>query len=181
MGFYVEQSDRSYKSGVAQEDIDAGELVTLRSDGAYRTDQSADGHFDGVADFVERGDAIVHDIDDTGGFTYKSADDDRVPIGGYDDGAYIKVRTIEDNGTDGAPSISHGDVVGVVDATAVSGTGAEFQGRIVEEGYADAVPTTFNRSNTNFLAVGRAYIPQEEGSAVTSFDVPVRVIVDKSL
>lgn len=181
MGFYVEQSDRSYKSAVAQEDIDAGELVTFRSDGAYRTDQSADGHFDGVADFVERGDAIVFDEDDTGGFVYQASESDRVPVGGYDDGAYIKVRTIEDNGTDDAPSISHGDVVGVVDATAVSDTGAEFQGRIVEEGYQDAAPTTFNRSSNNFLAIGRAYIPQEEGSAVTAFDTPVRVIVDKSL
>lgn len=181
MGFYVEQSDRSYKSGVAQEDIDVGELVTLRSDGAYRTDQSADGHFDGVADMVERGDAIVHDVDDTGGFVYKSADNDRVPIGGYDDGAYIKVRTVEDNDTDPAPSIGHNDVVGVVDATAVSDTGAEFQGRIVQEGYQDDAPTTFNRSSNNFLAVGRAYIPEEEGSDISGFDEIVRVVVDKSL
>jgi len=67
--------------------------------------------------------------------------------------------------------------VGVADETAVQGTADEFEGRIVEEGYDDGT-TTFNRGNTNFLAVGRAYRPgKQNGDAVNAYDEPVRIVV----
>lgn len=179
MGFYIESSDRPYTSAVVNEDIDVGELgADNGSDKAVAFDQQSHGEAEllGVATAPRSGEQIRADDDATDGFTYKSADNDRASFGGDEDRAVIKVKTIEDNGDDGAPSITDGDVVGVVDSSAVSGSAGEFQGRLVEEGYEDATPTTFNRSNGNFFALGIAH--RDDAS---SFDEPVRVQVRKDL
>lgn len=175
--FYIESADRPTRSGVADSTVTAGELVNDEGAGVDPM-EFADGDFAGVAEYSEE----FLSADDEDAIADESYDvDDRVSYGGNEDGAVIKVRTPEDNGTDPAANISHGDIVGVLDET--SGTLSsqdDFEGRVVQEGYqdGDATPTTYNRSNSNFLAIGRAYRPgKQNGDAVNDFDTPVRVIV----
>lgn len=174
MGFYIESADRPLKSRIAASDVEVGTLVIENgSDNVRKVTADTDSRFDGVADNPRSGDHIAYDDEDVTDIgVYLASEDDRVNYGGNADGDRIKVRTAQDNGTDPAPSISDGDVVGFVDDTAVSGTGAEFEGRLVEEGYTDNGATTFDRSSGNFVAVGVAY--KDEAS---SFDAPVRVEV----
>lgn len=179
MAFYVESQDRAYRSYIVAEDMVAGELGAHDgSNGAVAFDEQshAEEDFLGVAEAHRAGDQTAEDLDDTGAILFDASEDDRASFGGDADRDVIKVRTIEDNGTDPAPDISDGDVVGVVDSSAVSDTGAEFTGRVVQEGYADAAPTTFNRSSNNFFAIGVAYRDDADG-----FDEVVRVEVRKDL
>ena len=176
--FYVEQADRSPQSGVANEDVYAGELVHDDGDGvdAY---VFADGlenvglaRYDAEAMAAEWEEDIVEEKYESG---------ERVQYQPLEDSAILRVRTPEDNGTDPAVSIGHRDVVGVVDASAVQGTAAEFQSRIVEEGYSDGT-TTFDRASGNFKALGVAYRPaQRAGEAEDRYDHPVRVITFSEL
>lgn len=182
--FYVDQADRSYLSGVADEDIKAGVLIFDDGTGVRRL-EFADGDYDGLA--VHDPEVLAaedHDVGTTAAdFTYASGD--RVRYQPSEDGAILRVRTIKDNSTDPAASVSHRDVVGIVDETVatLSGSAQDFEGRIVEEGYTDgdATPTTYNRSNSNFLALGRALRPalgaHEGGNAVSEFDYPLKVAV----
>lgn len=186
--FYVEQADRSPQSGLANEDIYAGELV---HDGGTGVDvlTFADGtenvglaRFDAQAMSGEWEEDIVEE-------KYVASDEDRnrVQYQPQEDAAIVQIRTINET-TDGvttAPSIGHRDVVGIVDETdADAPTSA---GRIVEEGYTndendDTTTTTYNRSNGNFKAVGVAYRPaQRAGESVTAYDDPVRVILFSEL
>jgi len=175
--FYIESADRPAQSGIANSAVVAGELVNDAGSGVDPM-EFADGDHVGVAEYSEE---FLSAEDEDAIANEEYAVGDRVIYGGNADADVIKVRTIEDNGTDPAPSISHGDIVGVVDET--SGTlssQADFEGRIVEEGYTDgdATPTTYNRANNNFLAIGRAYRPaKQNGDSVTDFDTPVRVVV----
>lgn len=184
MGFYIEHVTSPSQSAVVAEDIDVGEYAALNSSGnAERFEQQNHAVEDmlGVAKQPLSGQQIREDDDDTGGFTYLSSESDRASFNGREDDDIIKVKTIEDNTTDPAPSIDHGDVVGFVDTSAVAGSGGEYGGRIVEEGYADSTPTTFNRTNANFVALGVAYRPTHDHSTVTSYDEPVRVRVRKDV
>lgn len=181
--FYVEQADRSPHSGVANEDIYAGELVHDDGDGVdvltyAATDEDAGGHvglarYDGQAFAREHEDEVRED-------KYVAGDPqrERVQYQPFEDSAVVRICTVEDNSTDPAPSIGHKDVVGVVDAAGgtVSSAG-EFQGRVVEEGYTDDAATTYDRASGNFKAVGVAYRPGRNSAAVEdpSFDEPVRV------
>lgn len=179
MAFYVESQDRAYRSYLVAEDMLPGELGANNGSGkavAFDQQSHAEEDFLGVAEAHRAGDQIAEDLDDTSNIVFSSSDGDRASFGGDADRDVIKVRTIQDNGTDPAPSISDGDVVGVVDSSAVSDTGAEFTGRVVEEGYADNTPTTFNRSSANFFAIGVAYRDSASG-----FDEVVRVEVRKDL
>jgi hypothetical protein len=175
--FYVEQADRSPLSGVANEAIYAGELVHDDGDGVNvltysATDEDVSGHvglarYDAEAMAAEWEEDIVEE---------KYASDERVQYQEFESDARVRIRTPEDNTTDPAPSIDHGTVVGVVDETALAGSGGEYAGRVVEEGYADSTPTTFDRASGNFKAVGVAYRPgQRANDTVTSYDEPVRV------
>jgi len=166
---YIDQSDRSVLSGVASEEVFAGELV-VSNDGSVSVLSFADGDYDGLAVYdpefmaAEDEDAIANDAVESG---------DLVRFAPKESAARLYIRTPRDGGQD-APAISHDSVVGFVD----DGSGdapAEMVGRIVEEGYSNGT-TTFNRSNDNFIAVGEAYRPaQQNGETVTEFDVPVRV------
>jgi len=163
MAFYIESADRPHDSRIAGEDIHVGELVVDQGDGTVdRADAQNDGYFDGVADNPHTGNHIAPDPHEaTGAFVYESADNDRVPYGGAEDDARIKVRTPEDTGgNESAPDISEGDVVGFIDTSAgtLSSTD-EYKGRIVEEGYTDgeSSATTYNRTNSNFIAIGKAH------------------------
>jgi len=111
----------------------------------------------------------------------------RVQYQPLEDSAILRVRTVEEttDGVTAAPSISHRDVVGIVDEADADAPSSA--GRVVEEGYVndendDAATTTFNRSNSNFKAVGVAYRPgQRAGQAEDRFDHPVRVIMFSEL
>jgi hypothetical protein len=105
----------------------------------------------------------------------------------FEDSAVVRIRTPEDNSTDPAPSISHKTVVGVIDAAGgTAASAAEFQGRVVQEGYTDDAATTYDRSSGNFKAVGVAYRPDRTPAPVAgdqsdSFDYPVRVVLFSDL
>jgi len=175
--FYVEQSDRAYQSGIADEVVYAGELVNSDAGSITRFAYS-DSDYDGLALYdpefmaAEDEDAIADESVEVG---------DLVKFAPDEDAAVVHVRTIEET-TDGvttAPSIGHETVVGVVDSG--DADAGDFDGRIVEEGYTndendDTTSTTFSRANDNFLAIGEAYRPaKQNGDSVTDFDVPVRV------
>lgn len=175
--FYVEEADRSAHSGLANEKLAPGTLVTDDGSGVRKV-QFADGDYDGLA---------LHDPE------YLSApEEDEVAPTQYDvdqrvryhpqeDAARVRVRTLEDSGGP-APSISHRSVVGIVDETDADAPSGVV-GRVVEEGYqadasGDGASTTFSRANNNFLAIGIAQRPgQQNGDTVTAYDDPVRVLL----
>lgn len=169
MGFYVESSDRPYQSGIAQEDIHVGTIVAKTSAGQVNLTDDVDTAADGVATTPRRGDYIAKEDDETTNFLYESAEDDRVPYASLDEaGAVFKARTITDNSTDPAPSISDGDVVGVAHKADDA-----FRGRLVEEGYTDDGATTYDTGTGNFTAVGT--VVRDDSS---SYDEAVRFEVD---
>lgn len=184
MAFYVESQDRAYRSYIVSTDMVPGELGAVDSAGTgaepFDAGSHAEEHFLGVAEAFRSGDQIAEDEDSTEAISFLAANNDRASFGGDADRDVIKVRTAEDTGgNEAAPSISDGTVVGVIDTTAGTLTStAEYQGRIVEEGYQDgeATPTTYNRTNGNFYAVGVALRDDS-----TEFDDPVRVEVRKDL
>jgi len=166
---YIDQSDRSQRSGVASEAVKAGELV-FDDAGSVRRVEFADGDYDGLAVYdpefmaAEDEDAIADDEVEVG---------DLVRYAPKESAARLLIRTPEDNG-ESAPSIGHEDVVGFVDGS-LGDAPSDAAGRIVQEGYSNGA-TTFNRSNGNFIAVGEAYRPaKQSGESVTEFDTPVRV------
>jgi hypothetical protein len=183
--FYVEQADRSPQSGVANETIKAGELVHDDGDGVNvltyaATDEDAGGHL-GLARYDAEAMAPRTD-EDVGDENYDSGQ--RVQYQPQEDSAVVRVRTPEDNGTDPAAAIDHKTVVGVIDAAGGTvASAAEFQGRVVEEGYTDGAgtPTTYDRSSGNFKALGVAYRPDKmhaaTGDSNNTFDYPVRVVL----
>lgn len=165
MAFYIESYDRPPESAVVAEDLYAGEGLVVNSNGkAEQFDGSTHsfGEFVGVADNPFTGDQIrEHEEDDEELEKFDVADDDRVTYGGDADRDRIRIRTAGDTGgNEPTPDVSHGDVVGFVDTSAgtLSST-TEYEGRIVEEGYDDgeSTPTTYNRTNDNFIALGVAY------------------------
>lgn len=181
MGFYVESADRPYQSRIAAEDVHVGTLVNENgSDNYERTNGADHSAIEALATAPRRGDYIAKEADETTDFKYLASEDDRVPALPLADRDVVKVRTAEDTGgNESAPSISDGDVVGVIDTSAGTLTStAEYEGRIVEEGYTDgeSTPTTYNRTNSNFLPLGVAYKDDS-----TSFDEPVRVEVRRDL
>lgn len=177
--FYIESADRPAQSGIANEAIKAGTLVRDTGAGVDLATYS-DGDFDGVAEYSEEF-LSAEDEDAIADETYEVGD--RVIYGGNEDAAVIKARTITES-TDGvtsAPSISHGDVVGLADQSDANAPTSD--GRIVEEGYSndeddDSTSTTFDRATGNFIAVGRAYRPgKQNGDTVSDYDEPVRIVV----
>jgi hypothetical protein len=177
--FYVEQADRSPTSGIANEDIYAGELVHDDGDGAD-VYVYADGdenvylaRYDAQSFAREYEDEVRED-------KYVAGDEQRNRVQEQpvkEGGARLRIRTPNDNGTDPAPSITDGDAVGVIDAAGgTASSAAEFQGRIVEEGYTDDAATTYDRASGNFRAIGEAYRPaRQNGDTMDEFDYPVRV------
>lgn len=174
MGFYIESADRPLQSRPPAEDIPTGTLVAEDGNDQAKLATFADSHFEGVAERPLTGAQIAEydNVDDADWDTYEAAENERVNFGGGADRDVVKIRTAEDNGTDPAPSLSDGDVVGIADV----GT-AEFDGRIVQEGYTDNGGTAYGRSSTgDFLAVGTVY--KDEASA---FDDPTRVMIRRDL
>jgi len=177
--YYVEEADRSPDSGVANEIIYPGELVHDAGSGVDVAQYADEVLQLGLARYDAQAFAREWERDDSTERRYvptsTDPERDRVQYQPFEDAAVVKVRTPEDNSTDPAPSIGHRDVVGIVDASALQGTAAEFEGRIVPEGYSDGT-TTFNRGNSNFKPIGLAVRPaKQNGDNVTTFDTPVRV------
>jgi len=176
MAFYVESVDRPHVSYPVGEDVHVGELVTEVGGNYERFDAADHNDFDGVADDPQSADWISVELDEASNFLYESADNERAPAAGEADGDIIKVRTPEDTGgNESAPSISDGDVVGVIDTSAGTlNSTVEYEGRVVQEGYDDGegTPTTYNRSNDNFIAVGTAL-----KDSVSDWDEVIRVKV----
>lgn len=176
--FYVESADRPPQSGVANESITPGELVTDDGAGVNKFSFS-DGDYDGLALFEPEYVLAVDEDEVTYPGTYDTGD--RVRFHPSEDAAVVRVRTPEDN-SQTAPSIGHRDVVGVIDDSDGDAPAGSV-GRVVEEGYTadangDGTSTTFNRSSSNFLAVGRAYRPgKQNGDTVSDFDDPIRVVL----
>lgn len=189
--FYVEQADRSPHSGVANEDIYAGELVHDDGDGVNvltyaATDEDAGGHI-GLARYDGQAFAREHE-DEEREDKYVAGDPqrERVQYQPFEDSAVVRIRTPEDNGTDPAPDINHKTVVGVLDDGSTVASASEFQGRVVQEGYTDDAATTYDRSSGNFKAVGVAYRPDQNpapvaGQQAEGFDYPVRVVLFSDL
>ena len=185
---YVEQADRSPHSAVANESIYAGELVQDDGDGAdvltyAASDEDAGGHiglarYDAEAMAAKDDEEVVEEV---------YATDQRVQYQPFEDSAVVRIRTPEDNSTDPAPSIGHKDVVGILDAAGGDiASAAEFQGRVVKEGYTSDGATTYDRGSNNFKAVGVAYRPDQmhtpvAGDQSDSFDYPVRVVLFSDL
>lgn len=183
MGFYIESADRPYKSRVVASDVRTGEIgADNGSDQAVPFDYASHNETDllGVATQPRRGDYIAKEDDETTDYLYKASENDRASFGGDADRDVIKARTAEDTGgNEAAPSITAGDVVGVIDTSAGTLTStSEYEGRVVQEGYTDgeSTPVTYNRSNGNFFAIGVAHRDD-----ATSFDEPVRIEVRKDL
>jgi hypothetical protein len=179
--YFVEQADRSPRSGVANEPIYPGELINDAGTGVdVFTYADAVNHC-GLARYDAQAFAREWERDEDTERRYvpTATDDerDRVQYQPFEDAAVVNVLTPEDNGTDPAPTIGHRTVVGVVDADGGTVSSAsKFQGRVVEEGYTDDAATTYDRASGNFKAVGVAYRPAlQNGDDVTEFDVPVRV------
>jgi hypothetical protein len=177
VNFYIEEADRSSESGIADENVTAGTLISDNGSGVSFT-SFADGDYTGLA-LYDPEYLLAYDDRDVAGDSYEV--DDRVKYHPREGSAVVKVRTIEET-TDGittAPSISHKDVVGFVDETDADAPTSK--GRLVEEGYTndendDAATTTYNRSNSNFIAIGEARRPaKQNGDSVTDFDTTVRV------
>lgn len=170
MGFYGESYDRPHQSGIAQEDIHVGTIVARTGAGQVNLTDDVDTSADGVALAPRRGDYIAKEPDETTTFEYLASEDDRVSYGSLDEaGALFKARTISDNGTDPAPSISDGTVVGVAHKADDA-----FRGRLVEEGYTDNAGTQYGDGGTGgFTAVGTVY--RDDSS---DYDEAVRFEVD---
>lgn len=177
--FYVEQADRSPRSGIVDEDVYAGELVADDGSGvsvftyADAAEHAGLARYDAQAFAREYPDEVREDK-----YVAGDAQRERAQYQPFEDGAVVRIRTAQDNETDPAPSIDHRSVVGVIDASGgTASSAAEFQGRVVEEGYTDNSGTTYDRSSSNFKAVGVAYRPARRNGdgPVSEFDYPVRV------
>lgn len=180
VNFYVEQADRSRRSGLAAEEgIEPGTLITDTGEGV---EQFTTAHEDyGLALFDPeylaadiRASAFIE-----GSIPDKAYEvDQRVSYQPSEDAAIVKIRTIDDDGAP-SPTIGHRDVIGVADADGL-------EARIVQEGYeydanGDGAATTFSRANGNFVAIGRAYRPgRQNGDEVMEHDAPVRTILYSS-
>lgn len=147
---FAYSADRPPLSGIADEDgILPGELVFADASGVGKATY-ADGRISGVVEDFADAHSADHRQDYRSGidqFTYDTGM--RVKFAGDEHNARLRVRTIDDNGTDPAANISAWDVVGIPDK-------ASLAGRLVQEGYTDNAGTVYDRAGGNFLPVGRA-------------------------
>lgn len=173
---YAYKADRPTLGGTVAsgQSILPGELVTAAEGGGISLTAGSDGRTDGVVEDFADAHIAENQYDYRGSldaFTYDAGM--MIQFAGYEDGAYLRVKTPEDNGTDPAPNIDEWSVVGIPD---IGG----YEGRVVEEGYTDAGAVTYDRAGGNFLPVGiaRASSPKVPQ---TGFDSFTHVIVRRDL
>lgn len=181
----VEQMDGTTGSNYAAENVEPHEVVTdnvgtgvelVDGDEAFEDVRVALGpkHAPWIHENDEDTSALEYD-----GSSGTITENDRVVYAYPEDSMVVYLKTLADSGNgESAPSIDEGDIVGVPDTTVADGESA-WAGRVAQEGYTNT--TTFNRSNSNFVAIGEA-APMGEGQlAADSFDDIVRVRVSAGL
>lgn len=157
----------------AKERILTQELVYMDADG-IRKAEAADERVDGIPRLVHSGGGMRPD--ETSDQPYRYDDGDDIQYVTLQHGGNYKVRTPEDDGTNPAANVSHGEVVGLAAVGA-----AEHEGRIVQEGYTDNGGTTYGRDSTgDFVALGVAHIQPDVNDAgarnVNAYDESVEFI-----
>lgn len=180
---YVDENEKSLDSELANGTVEEGQIVTREAGGGvHRTDPATDTRMDGIVPHLKGGDHIAeHDEDfrtSLDAFTYDgdgtvAGDSDDVPIAVKEENAIFRPLTIVNNGTDGAPSISANDDVGL--AKLSDGTIG-----VVQAGYTDsqATPVTYgNGGGGDFLPLGYADLAHNE--VVNDFDERVRLRVSR--
>ena len=174
---FIEEGDRSLRSGVPSEPIRPGNLIS--KDGDAVSNATATSGVDGIALRPQNAWWGAHHSEDyrpaLKDFTYTGDDLERMPyypLG--DEGAvYVRSFTPDDDGSGKtAPNITHDTRVGVID---------EYPGRVVEEGYSadftddsTSNPTTFNEENGNFEPLGEPNpaapdVPQTEFDSLVHY------------
>jgi hypothetical protein len=156
-------------------------LVREVGGGAHVADPANDDRVDGIVVHADRGHHLPeHDEDYTDpvyeGDGNASNGADLTPFGINEEGAVFYPWTVHDNSAP-APSVSKNDKVGIIlmDGSAYGSA----RPVLVEEGYtADpdntGSDTTYNETNGNFVALGRADEPADGYDAM----VPVRITHD---
>ena len=178
---YVDEADASLnrKPVAAGETIYEGEFAVENGDGELeRFDPANDALPHYILVHNPGGDSIVeHDED------YVSYSDLWKYVGDEGDTAYVQPlasvdniipRTLSDNGTDPAPTLSEGSVVGVV---TING-----ETEIVESGYTDNGGTTYSESGTgDFVAIGRIDQQPQQLRLSDGYDIRVPVRLDADI
>lgn len=175
---YVDEHSASLNYGevTSGQTLEEGEFIVDEGDGTFsRFDPANDALPHGIIVHYPEGDAIAaHDEDymayedlwkyDAGeNFYYQ-------PLASVDE---IRPRTLSDNGTDPAPTIGEGKLMGVVNINGKT--------EIVESGYTDDGGTTYSESGTgDFVAIGRVDQYPQDLRIQSAFDqrVPVRLDAD---
>lgn len=182
----VEQMDGSTGSNYATENVEPHEIVTDTIGTGVELADGDEAYEDFKIALGPKHAPWIHEDDsDTSNLEYDGSDatlenNDRVPYAPLRDGMVVYCLTVTEtnSGVTSSPSIDEHDIVGVPDTT--NADAPSDPGRIVQEGYSndendDASSTTFNRSNNNFIAIGRA-LPSGLGQlAADSFGDVVRV------
>jgi len=178
---YVDETQASLnRSDVASgETIYEGEFVVENSSGELaRFDPANDALPHGIVVHNPEGDSIVEHDEDYVNYSdlwkYVGDEGDRAywqPLSSVDN---IMPRTLSDNGTDPAPSISKGVIVGVVTINDET--------QIVESGYTDNAGTTYSESGTgDFIAIGRVDKQPQELRLTDGFNIRVPVRLDADI
>jgi len=175
---YIDESQASLnRADVAGgETIQEGEFVVQNGDGALEQfDPANDSLPHGIVVHNPRGDSIVEHDEDYVAYedlwTYNGDEGDRAyyqPLASVDN---IMPRTLSNNGTDPAPSINEGAIVGVV---TING-----ETEVVESGYTDNGGTTYSESGTgDFVAIGRVDKHPQELRLSDGYHIRVPVRLD---
>jgi len=178
---YVDEAQASLnRSDVAAgETIAEGEFVVENSSGELEQfDPANDGLPNGIIVHNPEGDSIVEHDEDyvqySDLWTYNGDEGDRAywqPLASVDN---IMPRSLSDNGTDPAPSISKGTVMGVV---TING-----ETEVVESGYTDNAGTTYSESGTgDFVAIGRVDKQPQELRLSDGFHIRVPLRLDSDI
>lgn len=175
---YVDEHNASLNMGevTTGQTLKEGEFVVDEGDGTFsRFDPASDALPTGIIVHHPGGDAIQANEYDYVAYAdlWKYEEGENFyyqPLASVDQ---IRPRTLSDNGTDPAPSIGEGVIVGIVNINGET--------EIVESGYTDNGGTTYSESGTgDFIAIGRVDKYPQDLRIETAFDqrVPVRLDAD---
>jgi hypothetical protein len=175
---YVDEHNASLNWGevTTAQTLTEGEFVVDEGDGTFsRFDPTNDDLPTGIIVHHPGGDAISAHDEDYSAYEdlWKYAEGENFyyqPLAAVDQ---IRPRTLSDNSTDPAPSISEGVTVGIVNINGKT--------EIVESGYTDDSGTIYSESETgDFVAIGRVDKYPQELRIGDAFDqrVPVRLDAD---
>lgn len=179
---HIQEEEKSLDSELVNGTVEHGDLAVRESGGGmHSVDPASDSRVDGIVPNLLVGDHMAeHDEDyrEIDGFTWDGdgtiAGSDRAPIQPKAVSSVFVPWTIEDNGTDPAPSIGENNEVGV--AKLSDGTTG-----IVEAGYTDNGGTQYGNGGAgDYLAVGRAQ-NIGHGETLTDYESLVEVRLDEDI